>query len=167
MMTKYITTIGEKDFEVEILGNNQVSIDGVVYTVDFESVSGQPVYTMLVDSKSYEAHVFLDDDVWQVLLRGTLYRARVEDERERRLRAAGAGGEGAGGEFILKAPMPGLIVQVPVSEDEEINKGDVLVILESMKMQNELKAPRDGVVRRVQVKEGDSVEQRETMVVLE
>lgn len=166
-MTKYITTIGEKDFEVEILANNQVSIDGAVYTVDFESVSGQPVYTMLVDGKSYEAHVFLDDDVWQVLIRGTLYRAQVEDERERRLRAAGGGGEGAGGEFILKAPMPGLVVKVPVSEEEEIKKGDVLLILESMKMQNELKAPRDGIVRRVQVSKGDSVEQRETMLVLE
>lgn len=166
-MTKYITTIGEKDFEVEILGNNQVSIDGVVYTVDFESVSGQPVYTMLVDGKSYEAHVFQEDDVWQVLLRGTLYRAQVEDERERRLRSAGEGGDGAGGEYILKAPMPGMIVQVPVKEDDQIKKGAVMMILESMKMQNELKAPRDGVVRRVLVKEGDNVEQRETMLVLE
>jgi len=165
-MTKYITTIGEKEFEVEILGNNQVSVDGVVYNVDFESVSGKPVYTMLVDGKSFEAHIIQDEDTWQVLMRGTLYSAQVEDERERRLRTAG-GGEGAGGEYILKAPMPGLIVKVPVSEGDEIQKGDVLVILESMKMQNELKAPRDGVVRRVEVQQGDSVEQRETMVVLE
>lgn len=166
-MTKYITTIGEKEFEVEILGNNQVNLDGVVYHVDFESISGQPVYTMLVDGKSYEAHIFQDEDAWQVLLRGTLYSATVEDERERRLRAAAGVGEGTGGEYILKAPMPGLVVQVPVTEGDEIIKGDVLVILESMKMQNELKSPREGVVRRVQVQEGDSVEQRETMVVLE
>ena len=167
VMTKYITTIAEREFEVEILGNNQVSIDGVVYTVDFESVSGQPVFTMLVDGKSFEAHISQDDDTWQVLMGGTLYRAQVEDEREYRLRGATGAGEGAGGEFILKAPMPGLVVQVPVNEGDEIKKGDVLVILESMKMQNELKAPRAGLVKRVEVKEGDSVEQRETMLVLE
>ena len=166
-MTKYITTIGEKEFEVEILGNDQVSVDGVVYTVDFESVSGQPVFSMLVDGKSFEAHVSQDEDAWQVLMRGALYRAHVRDEREQRWRGASGAGEGDGGEFILKAPMPGLIVQVPVSAGDEIKKGAVLVILESMKMQNELKAPRDGLVKRVEVQEGDNVEQCATMVVLE
>lgn len=167
IMAKYITTIGKREFEIEILSDSQVRIDGVEYQVDFESVSGQPVYTMLVDGKSFEAHVIRDDDTWQVLMRGILYSAQVEDEREHRLRSATGAGEGAGGEYILKAPMPGLIVKVGVAEGEEIGKGDVLVILESMKMQNELKAPRDGKVSRVHVKEGDNVEQRETMVVLE
>lgn len=166
-MTKYITTIGEKEFEVEILESNQVSVDGVVYYVDFESISGQPVYTMLVDGKSYEAHIFQDEDEWQVLLRGTLYTSQVEDERERRLRSAIGAGEGSGGDYILKAPMPGLVIQVPVAAEQEVKKGDVLLILESMKMQNELKSPRDGKVLRVQVSEGDSVEQRETMLVVE
>ena len=166
-MTKYITTIGEQEFEVEILDDSQVSVDGVVYHVDFESVSGQPVYTMLVDGKSYEAHILQDEDEWQVLLRGTLYTAQVEDERERRLRGAMGAGEGDAGEYILKAPMPGLVIQVPVEEGQEVKKGDVLLILESMKMQNELKSPRDGKVLRVQVAEGDSVEQRETVLVVE
>ncbi|MDH3944341.1 MAG: biotin/lipoyl-binding protein [Anaerolineae bacterium] len=166
-MTKYITTIGENEYEVEILGRNQVKVDGVEYHVDFESVSGQPVFTALVDGKSFEAHVYQDEEAWQVLLRGVMFRAQVQDERERRLRAAAGAGDAMGGEFILKAPMPGLVVKVPISEEQEVAKGDVLVILESMKMQNELKAPREGVVKRVQVKEGDSVEQRETMVVIE
>jgi biotin carboxyl carrier protein len=60
--------------------------------------------------------------------------------------------------------MPGLIVDLPVSEGQEINKGDVLVILESMKMQNELKSPRSGKISRVRVKPGDSVEQRDTLL---
>jgi biotin carboxyl carrier protein len=57
-----------------------------------------------------------------------------------------------------------MVVAVPVEEGHEINKGDVLVILESMKMQNELKSPRDGTVSRVRVKPGDSVEQKETLL---
>ncbi|MCW5887251.1 MAG: DUF2118 domain-containing protein, partial [Anaerolineales bacterium] len=80
---------------------------------------------------------------------------------------AAGGGSADGGEFVLKAPMPGLIVKVAVNEGDEVKKGDVLVILESMKMQNELKSPRDGKVSRVQVKAGDSVEQRTNMVSIE
>jgi biotin carboxyl carrier protein len=99
-----------------------------------------------------------------VLLRGRLYPAQVEDEREKRLRAAGGGGVADSGEYHLKAPMPGLVVAVPVSEGEAIKKGQVLLILESMKMQNELKAPRDGTVHRVRVKPGESVEQKQTLL---
>jgi biotin carboxyl carrier protein len=166
-MTKYITTIGEKEYEIEILADNQVSVDGVVYHVDFQSVSGQPVFTMLVDGKSYEAYIAEEDGLWQVLMQGTLYSAEVEDEREKRLRAAAGEGASESGEFVLRAPMPGLVVSIPVNVGDEIQKGDVLIILESMKMQNELKAPRDGVVARVEVGEGESVEQRQALVSLE
>jgi biotin carboxyl carrier protein len=60
--------------------------------------------------------------------------------------------------------MPGLVVTVPVSEGQPVEKGDVLVILESMKMQNELRSPRAGKVNRVRVKSGDNVEQRDTLL---
>lgn len=166
---KYITTIGEEDFEVEILSSRQVSVNGKVYEVDFEAVSGQPVFSLLVDGGSYQAHIIPGEDQasLQVLLRGTLYNAVVEDEREKRLKAASGGSDVVSGDFVLKAPMPGLVIQVPASEGDEVSEGDVLIILESMKMQNELKAPKDGRVSRVQVKEGDSVEQREALVYLE
>ncbi len=166
---KYITTIGEEDFEVEILSSRRVSVNGKIYEVDFEAVSGQPVFSLLVDGGSYQAHIIpgKDQDSLQVLLRGTLYNAVVEDEREKRLKAAAGVSKVASGDFVLKAPMPGLVIQVPVSEGDEVSEGDVLIILESMKMQNELKAPKDGRVSRVQVKEGDSVEQRQAMVYLE
>ena len=60
--------------------------------------------------------------------------------------------------------MPGLIVTVPVSEGEAVHKGDILVVLESMKMQNELKCPRDGQVTRVKIKTGENVEQNQVLV---
>jgi biotin carboxyl carrier protein len=165
---KYVTTIGEREYAVEILGPGQVSVNGKVYAIDFEAVSGQPVISLLVDGGSYQANVFEgEEETLHVLLRGTLYVAMVEDERERRLRASAGSGSADSGEFILRAPMPGLVVKVPIKEGDEIKKGDVLVILESMKMQNELKSPRDGKVVRVQVGEGDSVEQRQPMVGLE
>lgn len=161
---KYITTIGDHEFEIEILDDKQVSVDGVVYEVNFESVSGQPVYSLLLNGESHEALINRDENQWQVLLQGALFTAEVEDERERRLRAAAGGGVAESGEYALKAPMPGLVVKVPVKEGDAVAKGGVLVILESMKMQNELKAPREGTVSRVLVKAGDSVEQKQTMM---
>ena len=62
--------------------------------------------------------------------------------------------------------MPGLIVAVPVSEGQAVRKGDILVILESMKMQNELKSPREATIGRVRVKAGDNVDQNQVLLTL-
>jgi biotin carboxyl carrier protein len=83
------------------------------------------------------------------------------------LRVAAGGGVAETGEYHLKAPMPGLVVTIPVEEGQEIKKGQVLLILESMKMQNELKAPRDGVISRIKVKSGESVEQKQALLSLQ
>lgn len=161
---RYITTVEGKQFLVEIIDEKHISVDGMVYEVDFESVSGQPVYSLIVNGQSHEAYAAQDEDNWQVLLRGRLYPITVEDEREKRLRSAAGGGVAETGEFHLKAPMPGLVVAIPVTEGQAIQKGEVLLILESMKMQNELKAPRDGTLGRVRVRVGETVEQKQTLL---
>ena len=160
----YTTTIGDRAFNVEVIDKGHISVNGTVMTVDFESISGQPVYSLLIDGKSYEAFVNADEDQWQVLLFGRQYEASVEDAREKRLRAAGGASAQGSGEFQLKAPMPGLVVAVPVQENQDVEKGQVLLVLESMKMQNELRAPRAGKVQRIKVKPGESVEQRQVLL---
>ncbi len=164
---KYATTIDGKEYIVEIIDERHVSVDGKVIEVDFESIEEQPVFSLIVDGKSYESYVYRTEEDLEVLVKGRLYHAQVEDERERRLRAASGGAVAQSGPFQLKAPMPGLVVAVPVSEGQEVKEGDVLLILESMKMQNELKSPRDGVVGRIHVGAGDSVEQRQKMLSVE
>ena len=161
---KYITTVDDKEFLVEIIDDTHVSVDGKIYEVDFESVNGQPVYSLILDGKSHESYVAAGDNDWQVLIRGRLFPVTVEDEREKRLRSAAGGGVAETGEFLLRAPMPGLVVAVPVSEGQAIQKGQVLLILESMKMQNELKSPEDGTVGRIRVKAGETVEQKQTLL---
>lgn len=161
---KYITTISEQEYSIEIVNRKLIKVDGVPYEVDFSSISGQPVYSLLIDGKSYEGYMYPDDDDWEVLLQGSMYAVNVEDERERRLRQALGEGPAQQSEFHLKAPMPGLVVTVPVLEGQQIANGEVLIILESMKMQNELKSPRDGVISRIRVKEGDSVERKQTLL---
>ncbi len=160
---KYVTTIEDKEFSVEIIDEKHIRINENILEVDLMAVSGQPVYSLIIGGKSYEAYVYPEEKDWQVLLRGRQYKAMVEDEREKRLKTAG-GARAESGEFHLKAPMPGLVVSIPVAEGQQVQKGQVLVILESMKMQNELKSPRDGTVHRIRVKPGESVEQRQTLL---
>lgn len=161
---KYVTTIGEREYLVEIVDERTVLVNDTLLKVDFDSVSDQPVYSLLVDDASYEAYVYPSESGWQVLLHGRQYLAKVEDEREKRLRAASGGSVADRGEHHLKAPMPGLIVAVRVEEGQKVAAGEVLLVLESMKMQNELRSPKDGRVSRMRVKPGDSVEQRQTLL---
>jgi len=161
---KYITNIAEHQYLIEIIDEKYIKVGDKTYEYDFDPINGQPVFSLLLDGQSYEAYIYPGDDGWQVLLFGHLYPVIVIDEREKRLRESISGKAQESGEFHLKAPMPGLIVSVPVIENQTVSKGDVLMVLESMKMQNELRSPRDGVVFRLKVKVGDSVEQKQTIL---
>ena len=161
---KYISTVNGVEHLIEIVDERHVIVNGRKLTVDFNSVSGQPVYSMLVDGKSLEGFVYPGDGEWEVLLMGRQYPVVVEDEREKRLRAAAGGSVSDASEYHLKAPMPGMVVSILVEDGQEVEQGQVMLILESMKMQNELKTPRAGTVGRIRVKPGESVEQRQTLL---
>jgi len=161
---KYVSTVNGVEYLIEIVDERHVIINGRKLTVDFNPVVGQPVYSILVDGKSLEGFVYPDEGEWEVLLMGRQYQVLVEDEREKRLKAAAGGGVSDTGEYHLKAPMPGMVVSVLVDEGQEVEQGQVMLILESMKMQNELKTPRAGTVSRIRIKAGESVEQRQTLL---
>ncbi len=163
---RYIATTDDRTFEIEIHSDHEVSVDGRRLSVDFQSVGGQPVFSLIIDGRSYEAYVYPAADGLEVVLGGRLYRVAVEDERERRLRMASTAAVVASGELNLRAPMPGLVVAVPVCAGQAVERGADLVILESMKMQNELKAPRAGTVSQVRVRPGDRVDQNQVLLVL-
>ena len=164
-MTTYLTTIDGTEYEVELLEDGQVRVNDRIYQVDLEQVNGQLMFSLLVEGYSYEASLTEEEDRLQIVMEGERYSAEVIDEHEKLLREAGSDIHG-GGEFTLNAPMPGMVVKVPVQVGDQVAAGDVLVILESMKMQNELKAPRAGRVTAVHVQDGANVEKREAMVVL-
>lgn len=163
---KYEVTIGEDVYTIEVSQNGQVILNDQVIEVDFTQIGDSGLYSLLVDNQSFEALVELREGVWQVLLMGDLYEVQVMDERAQLMKARASTLAPETGEVAIKAPMPGLVVAMPVEVGQEIVKGDNLVILESMKMENELKAPRAGRVERVNVNAGDSVEQNQTLVVI-
>ena len=163
---KYLATVNETTFEVDINEDSYVIVDGQRYEIDFRAVGNGPLYSLLIGGNSYEGHIEGADDGWQVLHKGDLYMVEIEDERSQRLMKLGGAGITTKGDYYLKAPMPGLVVSVPVKEGQEIRQGDILVVLESMKMQNELKSPRDGTILRIQVNPEDTIQQDAVLLVL-
>jgi biotin carboxyl carrier protein len=163
---KYIASINDETFEIEINTEGEISLEDQQLTVDFQSVAGRPVYSMLLDGRSFEAYVYPSDTGLEVLLHGQLYLVDVEDERQRRLRQASGSQITQTGEYHLKSPMPGMIITIPIEDGAQVEKGQNLIVLESMKMQNELKAPRSGTVARVRVNVGDRVEQGQILVIM-
>lgn len=162
---KYVTTIGERQYTIEINRDDQITIDGVVYSIDLRAID-EATFSLLIDNASHEALVEANNGETHVLLRGRLYAARVEDERASRLSRSAGGLHAGSGEVTMKSPMPGLIVSIAVSEGEAVKKGQTIVVLESMKMENELKAPRDGTIASIKVTLRQSVEQHQPLIVL-
>ena len=101
-----------------------------------------------------------------VHVNGVAIPLTINDSRQRRVQAAGDRGESSGRRTIV-APMPGRIVKVLVKPDERVSARQPLVVVEAMKMENELRAPRSGTVAEVRVSEGASVEAKAVLVVLE
>ena len=163
---KYLATVNETTFEVDINEDSYVTVDGQRYEIDFRAVGNGPLYSLLIGGNSYEGHIEGTDDGWQVLHKGDLYMVEIEDERSQRLMKLGGAGIATKGDYYLKAPMPGLVVSVPVKEGQEVSEGDILIVLESMKMQNELKSPQDGTILRIQANPEDTIQQDEVMLVL-
>jgi biotin carboxyl carrier protein len=163
---KYITTVNDKEYVIEIDHENQITVNGTPYAVDFQQLPQGGTLSLLIDNRSLEAIVDERDDAWDVLIRGELYSVQVQDERAYRLAQARGTLVAESGTVAIKSPMPGLILDVLVVEGDPVEKGDKVVILESMKMENELRASREGVVTRVHVEKGDSVDKDQELVII-
>jgi biotin carboxyl carrier protein len=166
-MEKYFAELNGEEYQIELLSDNRAVINGTQYTYDFEILRQHLSYSLLVDGMSFETNIYRDNGFWEVLMRGKQFSILVEDERERHLRMASGQGSVEKGKFILQSPMPGLVIDIPVKEEQEVEEGAVLVILESMKMQNELIAPRAGKITRIHTKLHDNVERKQVLLVLE
>lgn len=162
---KYLTTVNGKQYEIEINQNGRVTVNGEERVVDFQALQS-PLYSLMVNNASFEALVEVREGIFNVDMLGSNYEVSVADERAQRIAAARSGFAADSGEIQVRSPMPGLIVAVPVREGQEVAKGEALIVLESMKMENELKAPRAGTVSKVVVTTGDRVEQNKVLIVL-
>jgi biotin carboxyl carrier protein len=159
-------TVGGRAVRVEVrgeAGRYVVMLDGEPLEVDFQP-AGRDFASLIVDGRSYEAGLVRQPDGYSVALTDATFDIELRDA---------ARGEGASarpraaGPVALKAPMPGKVVRVLVSAGAQVEAGQGLLVMEAMKMENELKAPRAGRVREVHVGERQAVETGAPLLVLD
>jgi biotin carboxyl carrier protein len=163
---KYFVTLAGRTVEVEL--GEQVRVDGRPVQAEIASIPGTGIRSLVVDGRSHTLGVRPGErrGEWRIALGGRVLEAEVMDERTRAIREMTGAGE-TEAERAVRAPMPGLVLRVEVEVGQAVKKGQGLVVVEAMKMENELKAPADGVVGGIEVSAGQTVEKGTVLLLLE
>ena len=163
---KYYTRVDNTEYEVEINGES-ILLNGEPVNVDLMRSGAAELYSVLFGGRSYEMLVNSDRFNYTINVRGVQFQVQVEDERARRMNRARRLPTLPDGELAITAPIPGLVVRVLVAEGDAIEEGQPVVLLEAMKMENELRAIRGGIVKSVLVASGQRVDQNAPLLILE
>lgn len=165
----YHVTLGSRTYQIE-LADGKVRIDGEeLGETELLAVPGTSVHHLLMAGRSHTlvARQGTSSGAWELHVDGVRHTAEVVDERTRTIRSLTRTQEGPAGPKPVRAPMPGLIVRVEVAPGERVSAGQGVVIMEAMKMENELRAEGEGVVSRVLVATGQPVEKGAVLIEFE
>jgi pyruvate carboxylase subunit B len=164
---KYTVILDGQSIEVEIDGDH-VTVAGQVYAASLGIIPGTPLRQLLIGGRPSTLPIeSLGRGRWALAPGGERWEVEVLDERARHIQSLSGGAERPAISQVLKAPMPGLVLRVHVAAGQQVVAGAGLVVLEAMKMENELKAASAAVVRAVRVKPGEAVEKGQVLVEFE
>jgi len=161
----YIVNVEEREYKIDLTkeaGGYVALIDGKKMNVEVAREDGDEII-IVVNNRPYV--ILLESDV-RIRVNGDVYEVNVMDEQIQKLIKASPE-KFQKKDLALKAVMPGLVIDIMVKEGDPVKTGDALLVLEAMKMQNELKAPQDGTVKRVIVEKGKTVNTGDTLLVIE
>ncbi len=165
----FIAKLGDQTYTVDIeeVGRSlyRLAIDGNEFLVDGKQ-TGQNNYSLIINHRSFEVDVDTSEEEYRVLVDGRSYHIHLVDERRMRLGGFQTGIQLQGKQEVT-VPMAGNVIAVLVAEGDRVDKGQGLVIVEAMKMENEVRSPIDAEIKEVRVKTGQSVEAGETLMVVE
>lgn len=159
--------VGGQKYSTERSAEDGLVINGAKSAVDLVHLEGNHFH-MIMDNQSFPVE-FIGREGSEVTLkvRGVKYTATVKDETELMLERLGMNMKAQKVVKELKAPMPGLVLEVKVAVGDEIKEGDALVVLEAMKMENMLKSPTDAIVKAIKVSKGDAIEKNNVLIEFE
>lgn len=161
----YKATVNKKSFEVTT-DNDVVAVDGTPLNWDLSRLDERNFH-ILLENKSYRAEVVKTDKgakTCTLKINGRHYTVELRDKFDLLLEKMGMNNTSAGKVNNIKAPMPGLIIDLKIKEGDVVKQNDPLLILEAMKMENIIKSPGEGTVKTIKVKKGASVEKGQVLI---
>jgi acetyl/propionyl-CoA carboxylase alpha subunit len=164
---KLIATLGSRTHVVDVTqssGGYRVTLDDQVWEVDAR-LTAQGIFSLVIDGVSHVADVADDAGRCVVEIGGETYSIQVEEQTRYIIRTRG-GAAGSGTGQTMKAPLPGRITHVAVQAGDTVAPGQTLLVIEAMKMENELKASAPGTVREVRVAVSQAVNAGDVLVVI-
>lgn len=153
----YRALIDDRAFDISVEGD-RLTLDDTPVSYAFDRV-GEHYFSLLVNGRSVPVVITpMDDGRLRVTVGTHTHVVRVQDEHDLLLERFGLAEAAGAAEREIRAPMPGLVLDVLVTEGQTVQEGDGLLVLEAMKMENELRAPADGVVQAIHVATNDAVD---------
>lgn len=161
---KYFVTVAGRTIEVDLHAGG-TRVDGVEVRADLRELPGTRVRSLIVDGRSLTMLAApLEAGIWELQVAGARHRIEVVDERTRAIRAMTGQGAAPRGPAAIRAPMPGLVTRIEVAAGDSVRAGQGIVVIEAMKMENELRADADAVIDRILVEPGQAVEKGAILV---
>ena len=182
----YSSSINDQVYRIDTGEQSQqreIIIDGTTFKIDWRfiaplagdakgQVNAGGRYSLLLRGKSYEIFARRlpkpgadGSQAYEIQFSGQRFEVTVEDEREKALAGSVKSAHDAG-EARIRAPMPGLVIGVPVEVGASVARGQTVVVLEAMKMENDLAAPKAGTIKEIKVSRGQTVNQGDVLVII-
>jgi len=160
---------GNSEYKAELNQNNGILsgiLNGQEFSADIIKIR-EGVYHMVKDNLSYNLEIVRqlpEEKQLVVKINNTAYVLNIKDKYDDLLHSLGLDSLASKKVNDIKAPMPGMVLTILVTEGQEIKKGDPLIVLEAMKMENVLKSPTDGIVKKITVNKGIAVEKNQVLI---
>jgi len=159
---------GEKEYNIDAQ-KDSISIDGESMNLDLLKLK-EGKFHILYKDQSYNASLLdlnKEEKKVRIKINNNIYDLEIEDQFDQLLQQLGMDNLASAAISQLKAPMPGLVLNVLVEEGQTVNKDDSLLILEAMKMENVLKSPGEATIKKIEVSEKESVEKNQILIEFE
>lgn len=163
----YKVEINKNEYAVSF-DDQQILLDGKPEDWDLIHINHNQ-YHLIKDNKTYLIEVLEVDQrlrTMELRVNGHKFTPTIKDKFDQLLEKLGMNQANGSRVNLIKAPMPGLILEVYLKPGDQVNEGDKLIVLEAMKMENIIKSPSDGVIKSVAIIQGDRVEKNQTLIEL-
>lgn len=160
--------VNDKEHQIEFTDTSQLSgtIDGKKFAWDVIVVKDGSFHA-IKDDRSFNVEIVKADHTaktFVIAVNGNKYTLHAKDKYDELLHSLGMDNLAGNKVNEIKAPMPGLVLEIRINEGDTVKKGDAILVLEAMKMENILKSPADGTVEKINVKKGMAVEKNQVLI---